>query len=652
MNIIPRPLSVCTAAGQFVLTGDTPISYSDAVIHPVAVHLQRQVECQLGLSLRLQQDDTPAGPCLRLQLALVLAELQHLPSSVEGYVLTAGEGGVTLAALTLTGLLFGVQSLVQLLPVTFPSSPPAEVRLPGLVIVDAPRFPWRGLMLDTGRHFFGVPFLLRVLDIMLLYKLNRLHWHLCEDQGWRLEVKQFPRLTEVGAWRQAGGERYGGFYTQDEVRQVVEYAAARGITVVPEVEMPGHCVAALASYPHLSCTGEVSEVSTHWGVHEDVYCAGREEVFTFLEGVLQEVFTLFPSTYIHVGGDEVPKTRWNQCPRCQQRIRDEGLADEEQLQSWFLDRVNTFLKQHNRRLIGWDEILEGGLCEGATVMSWRGMAGGIAAARAGHDVIMTPTHGCYFDYRQAASGSEPGAWYAVLTLQQAYEFEPVPPEPDSSSTLSSATSTPSQLPRPMSTEPRFLDGEDGGEEEGGGVGGQGPAGGGRPAVEAGGQEGVGTRDDPHGQQAQQPTATSSDDWERVDMESEEGLLPSVPPPPRPAEEGVAAEGSGGDAEAAAAPGNGAEQGAEPPAGQGAVRPGFSLTPEEAKHILGGQANLWTEYVATEDVAEYMLMPRLCATAEALWSPKEAKNWTDYQGRLRAQVALWQRLGIRYRPLDD
>lgn len=292
--------------------------------------------------------------------------------------------------------------------------------LPCGTVNDGPAFAWRGLLLDSGRHFQPVSTVLEVLDRLAAFKFNVLHWHLTEDQGWRLEVPGLPRLTEVGAWReQQQGGRHGGFYTADDVRRVIARAAELGITVVPEIEMPGHCQAALAAYPELSCTGGPFAVQTQWGIFPDIYCAGREETFAFLEQVLSHVLELFPSPFIHVGGDEAPKDRWRACPRCRERIARERLRDEHELQSWFIRRVGRWLAARGRRLVGWDEILEGGLAgslPGAVVQSWRGLDGAVAAARAGHDTVVSPTSHAYLDY-------DPG----VLDVARVLAFDPVPP---------------------------------------------------------------------------------------------------------------------------------------------------------------------------------------------------------------------------------
>jgi len=355
--------------------------------------------------------------------SLVLREMGGL--APEQYEMRITAEGIEISAGEPAGFHHGVSTLIQLaLNGRAPGEPAA---LPLGVIQDQPRFGWRGMLLDCGRHFMSVDSIKALLDKLALHKFNVLHWHLTEDQGWRLEIPGYPRLTEVGAWRtEPDGSVHGGFYTADDVREILDYASERFITVVPEIEMPGHSQAALAAYPGLSCTGGPFEVQTQWGIHADVLCAGREGTFDFLEDVLTYVMELFPGRNIHIGGDEVPKDRWRECEQCRERIRNEGLAGEEELQSWFIARIGKFLAAHGRRLIGWDEILTGGLPgdpDTYTIQAWRGLDEAAAAARAGYDVIVSPTSHAYFDY-------DPG----VLDLQQVFDFRPVPPDLDQKET--------------------------------------------------------------------------------------------------------------------------------------------------------------------------------------------------------------------------
>jgi hexosaminidase len=303
-------------------------------------------------------------------------------------------------------------------------------------IEDQPRYAYRGMHLDVCRHFMPIEFIEKYIDNLALHKFNRFHWHLTEDQGWRIEIKKYPKLTEVGAWRSASqtgayseqrfdSTRHGGFYTQEEARHIVDYAAKRGITVIPEIEMPGHSLAALAAYPELSCTGGPFEVAHGWGVFDDVYCAGNPEVYTFLEGVLDEIMDIFPSPIVHIGGDECPKTRWETCSKCQQEMAGNYLKDEHELQSHFITRMERYLNTHGRNIIGWDEILEGGLAPNAAVMSWRGVAGGIQAASMEHNVVMTPGKPLYFDHYQFNPEGEPVAIGGFNALADVYAFNPV-----------------------------------------------------------------------------------------------------------------------------------------------------------------------------------------------------------------------------------
>ena len=442
---------------------------------------------------------------------------ESLPA--EGYELNVDGEGIEVRASQFPGFQGALQSLGQLLPAAVygtEPAPDAAWEVPCVKIADAPRFAYRGMHLDVARHFFSVDEVKRYIDVMAIHKLNTLHWHLTDDQGWRIEIKRYPELTAVGSIRKAtvvrkewgtyDGTPYGGFYTQDEIRDVVKYAADRGVTVIPEIDLPGHMLAALTAYPELGCTGGPYEVWGRWGVADDVLCPGREKTFEFLEGVLTEVMELFPSEYIHIGGDECPKVRWEKCPRCQAKIRQLGLKDdgehtaEHYLQSYVTDRIGKFLAQHGRRIIGWDEILEGRAPSDAVVMSWRGSEGGIAAAKLGHDVIMTPNSHFYFDYYQSLdTDAEPFGIGGYIPMEQVYSYDPAFPE---------------------------------------------------------------------------------------------------------------------------------------------------LTPEQQKHILGVQANLWTEYVLSDEHLEYMLLPRLAALSEVQWCLPETKDWNRFIGSFRMDE-IYSQMGYEF-----
>jgi hexosaminidase len=435
----------------------------------------------------------------------------------EGYALSVSPDGVTIRARTEAGLFYGVQTLLQLLPVQGTSASRDTMpglKLPCVQIEDEPRFKWRGLMLDVARHFFTTGEVKQLLDAMAAYKLNTFHWHLVDDQGWRIEIKQFPRLTELGAWRKGIGfgldpklshaygkdGRYGGFYTQQDIREVVEFARARHITVVPEIEMPGHASAALTAYPQYSCTGGPFTTDLPGGVFDGIYCAGNDQSFTFLEGVLKEVFELFPGKYVHIGGDEVLTNNWHQCPKCQARLKQEGLTKDMELESYFIRRMEKFINAQGRNLIGWSEIREGGLAPSAAIMDWVG--GAVEAAGSGHDVVMSPLADCYFDHYQSTNHStEPHAIGGYLPLRQVYAFEPFP----------------------------------------------------------------------------------------------KGLATEYQP-----------------------------------------------------HILGAQANVWTEYMPSIEHVEYMVFPRLCALAEVVWSPQACRNWQDFAGRIKTHYTRLAAMGINYR----
>jgi hexosaminidase len=505
-------------SGYFLLDPATRVILTetdDAELRGVAERWLQEVRSQTTLPLRIasEAEDRHRPNAILLQL-----DRPACRGDEEGYRLVVDRRRVLLEAGSPVGIFYGLQTLGQLLPTRHGSGSSGRGpswRIPSVEIEDAPRFPYRGMHLDVGRHVFPVSFIRRYIDWMAAFKMNTFHWHLTEDQGGRLEVRRYPRLTEVGAFRAetmveknhdpyiGDGVPYGGYYTQADVRDIVAYAAERFVTIIPEIEMPGHSTAALAAYPELACTDGPFEVATRWGVFEDIYCPG-ERTFLFLEAVLEEVMELFPGEYIHIGGDEAPKRSWEESPLAQAVIRREGLADEQELQSYFIGRIEAFLNSRGRRLIGWDEILEGGLAPNATVMSWRGIAGGIEAAREGHDVIMTPTSHLYFDFYQGDPSQEPLAIGGYTPLERVYAFEPVPEE---------------------------------------------------------------------------------------------------------------------------------------------------LTTEEARHILGAQANVWTEYMKTTDYVEYMVYPRLLALAEVVWSPSEARDWAGFLARLSPRLARLDAAGVNYRIPD-
>jgi len=514
LNIIPKPWKAKISKGVFRFKKSTQILVEDnnPEAQNVAKYLAGRVEKASGYKLEISvtSETKVVSNAILLTSSGVDPELGD-----EGYLFNSGAMGVVINGMP-AGLFYGVQTLFQLLPSQIYNVDTVQTNIdwsiPAVSIKDKPRFSWRGMHLDVGRHLFPVNFIKKYIDYIAMHKMNTFHWHLTEDQGWRIEIKKYPRLTEIGAYRDGtvvghvgkphvtDGKRYGGFYLQDEIRDIVSYAKDRFITIVPEIEMPGHSVAALTAYPNLSCTGGPFKVRQVWGIEDDIYCAGNDSVFTFLQDVLSEVLELFPSKYIHIGGDEAPKDRWEKCPKCQQRIKDEGLKDEHELQSYFIQRIEKFLNSKGRQIIGWDEILEGGLAPNAAVMSWRGTEGGIAAAQQNHDVVMSPTSYCYFDYYQADESMEPLAIGGFLPLEKVYEFEPVPEE---------------------------------------------------------------------------------------------------------------------------------------------------LSTEQARHILGAQGNVWTEYIKTPKMVEYMALPRMCALSEVVWSAKEKRNLQSFLQRMIAHYNRMDEMGINY-----
>ena len=507
-NVIPLPKEITPEKGQpFSLTSSVKIYYPEgnAQMKQNAEFLASYVEELTGFALKTQAGEGTDGILLKLDKGIAHAE---------GYRLHVNSKGIEIAGASEAGVFYGIQTLRKSIPADAEGS---RVMLPAVTVNDYPRFAYRGMMLDVGRHFFPVDSIKIYLDMLALHNINRFHWHLSDDQGWRIEIKKYPKLTEVGSQRSEtvighnsgkyDGKPYGGFYTQDEIRDVIAYAAKRHITIVPEIDLPGHMMAALASYPELGCTGGPYEVATSWGVKPDVLCIGNEVTFEFLEGVLDEVIELFPSEYIHVGGDEVPRDRWRECPKCQARIKSEGLSSdskysaEDRLQSYCMARIEKYLNSKGKRIIGWEEILKGDVAPNATVMSWRGVESGLEAARLGHDVIMAPCQYMYFDYYQTSeTENEPLAIGGCVTLDTVYNFEPELPE---------------------------------------------------------------------------------------------------------------------------------------------------MTPEQHKHVIGVQANLWTEYISTPEYAEYMIMPRMAALSEVQWTQPGNKDWNSFVTRLESLVKFYERDGYNY-----
>ncbi|MCY4466770.1 MAG: beta-N-acetylhexosaminidase [Chloroflexi bacterium] len=513
ITLFPQPARLEHRGRIFSLAPDALIIAQDRALGELLASYLRPAT---GFALPVQAADSGESSA---DTNAIILESAAESDSPEAYSLMAGGTTLRLRAAHRRGFLHGFQTIRQLLPRQILSRevvPGVDWRIPGLELDDEPAFGWRGLHLDVGRHFFPMDFIKKFIDLLAFYKFNTFHWHLTEDQGWRIEIKKHPRLTEIGGFRaetviglnspEYDGQPHGGFYTQDEIREAVAYAGARGITIVPEIELPGHAVAALTAYPQLGCRGEGYEVRKNWGIAEDIFCAGKDEVFDFLEDVLGEVLDLFPSEYIHIGGDEAPKARWEACPACQARIQAEGLADEHELQSWFIRRIEGWLNARGRKLLGWDEILEGGLAPNATVMSWRGSDGGIAAANAGHDVVMTPNTYCYLDYYQSVdTDSEPLAIPAILPLQQVWDYVVIPAQ---------------------------------------------------------------------------------------------------------------------------------------------------IAKEKRHHILGGQGNIWTEFMPSSDHVEYMMFPRAIAIADVLWRHPQERDYAALVERLRRHLPCLDALGVNYRLLDE
>ena len=429
-NIIPVPNQQVKTKGVFLLSSDTKLTYDDS-LKSVADFFKSYVEN--GSNIKLNTSSTNS----------IQFKIDASISNNEGYQLKITSDKILISAKSQKGAFYAFQSLRQLLPIDFEKRNTfneTKIAIQCLEIKDAPQFEYRGMHLDVGRHFFSVDFIKKYINLMSMTKMNTFHWHLTEDQGWRIEIKKYPKLQEIAAFRnetlighysdqphQFDGKKYGGFYTQEEIKEVVKYASERQITIIPEIEMPGHSQAAIAAYPELGCTGKQIEVATKWGIFEDIYCP-KETTFKFLEDVIDEVVQLFPGKYIHIGGDEAPKTRWKECDHCEQLIQKKDLKDERGLQSYFITRMEKYINSKGKKIIGWDEILEGGLAPNATVMSWRGTNGAVEAAKQKHTVILTPQSHCYFDHYQSDNENEPLAIGGFLPLEKVYNFNPIPKE--------------------------------------------------------------------------------------------------------------------------------------------------------------------------------------------------------------------------------
>jgi hexosaminidase len=501
VSVIPNPVSL--------------VQGNDVLLLPKSVNIvaegddAKQVADLLQQYLETKKVNVKVGNTSTDDSSITLSIISNDSLGKEGYNLSVNESGVAINANTGAGLFYGMQTLMQIVAEDGTS-------VPFIQITDYPRFSYRGLHLDVGRHMFPPEFIKKYIDVLAHHKMNKFHWHLTEDQGWRIEIKKYPKLQQLAAYRNEtvigrsttatraeakyDGERYGGFYTQDEVKDIVAYAAERHVTIVPEIELPGHAQAALTAYPNLGCTGGPYAVATSWGVFVEVFCAGKEDSFKFLQDVFDEIVPLFPGEYVHIGGDECPKERWKKCPHCQKRMKTENIKDEHELQSYFIQRMEKYLNTKGKKIIGWDEILEGGLAPNATVMSWRGEEGGIAAAKENHDVIMTPGQWCYFDKYQDTTSNEPLASKGVMPVSKVYSYEPVPAQ---------------------------------------------------------------------------------------------------------------------------------------------------LSSTEAKHVLGVQGNVWTEYMTTSDYVEYMVYPRASALAEVAWSQKEDRNYNDFVERMKTHVKRLAEWNVNY-----
>lgn len=439
-SIIPAPLSIEEKQGRFTFNKETRIILKDKSAEAPLHFLIDRLTQTAQLPIKVQNK---MGKPSDNYILFGRANDQALGD--EGYKIEITPESIQVLANKEAGFFYAIQSLLQLLPAEIYSNTATyrnEWSVPATIITDIPQFEYRGLHLDVGRHLYPVAFIKKYIDLLSMQKMNRFHWHLTEDQGWRIEIKKYPELTKVGSIRKEtiinrnsatalqiyDGTPYGGFYTQEDIKEIVAYAKERYITIIPEIDLPGHMLAALATYPELGCTGGPYEVGTKWGVYDDVLCAGNENIYPFVENILKEVFALFPGEYVHIGGDECPKTRWKSCSKCQAKIKELKLKDEHELQSYVIRRVEKYLNANGKKLIGWDEILEGGIAPNAALMSWRGVAGGITAAKSKHPVIMTPNTYVYLDHYQANPDLSPLANGRVCSLERTYSYDPIPKE--------------------------------------------------------------------------------------------------------------------------------------------------------------------------------------------------------------------------------
>ena len=437
LPLIPLPKEMTPSNDEFILTDKTKIILTNEKFKPEVNYLNSYLKTHYDLELQVVSNMPSDGNYI------MIAQPDFEAGWLENYDLTMNQNQIVFIAEGNAGLFYGLETLIQLMPL----EKTKEIKISCAEIKDSPRYTWRGMHLDCSRHFFSKEEVKKYIDYLAMYKFNVFHWHLVDDQGWRIEINKYPLLTKMGslrketiigkpAWDKDGkpskddkydGTLYGGFYTQNDIKEIVAYAQVRHITVVPEIEMPGHSLAALAAYPQYSCTGGPFETYTKWGVSDDVYCAGNDSTFLFLQNILAEVCDLFPGKYIHIGGDECLKERWKACAKCQKRIVDEKLKDENELQSYFITRIEKYLNSKGKQIIGWDEILDGGLAPNAAVMSWRGITGGIAAAKQKHNVVMTPGKPCYFDHYQAKDKTkEPLAIGGFNPLDSVYGYNPTP----------------------------------------------------------------------------------------------------------------------------------------------------------------------------------------------------------------------------------